>query len=248
MHSWRFFCRALVAPFAWKGDRDQRILRSLRAKTAALKTPLANDPVRLSRALRDQMREYWLKPGRNALALLFISAFALGIEVAITLGQRQPAGAGKPPIDLAALATLGLQIETLFGQPQDIEWAHDGSQFWILQSRDIVAAAQAVSPLLQEWQRLCVIAQSQAVAEPSAPGAAMFTMDDMSELLPAPTPVSLALLEAVCASGGSLDLAARSLGGRTAFAGHNVPKPQPISTLRRLGFCAPISGFEQHAP
>ena len=37
------------------------------------------------------------------------------------------------------LASLARQIETLFGAPQDIEWAHDGKQFWFLQSRPITA-------------------------------------------------------------------------------------------------------------
>jgi len=37
------------------------------------------------------------------------------------------------------LAGLARQVEALFGSPQDIEWAHDGKQFWILQSRPVTA-------------------------------------------------------------------------------------------------------------
>ncbi len=36
-----------------------------------------------------------------------------------------------------ALLALGLKLEKLFGAPQDIEWAFDGQQIWILQSRPI---------------------------------------------------------------------------------------------------------------
>lgn len=40
---------------------------------------------------------------------------------------------------VAALAQLGMRIEQLFGEPQDIEWARVGDRFHILQSRPIAA-------------------------------------------------------------------------------------------------------------
>jgi phosphoenolpyruvate synthase/pyruvate phosphate dikinase len=38
---------------------------------------------------------------------------------------------------LAELADIGRRIETLFGFPQDIEWAYAGGELYILQSRNI---------------------------------------------------------------------------------------------------------------
>ena len=38
---------------------------------------------------------------------------------------------------LRELAAIGARIEAHYGKPQDIEWAIDGEQVWIVQSRDI---------------------------------------------------------------------------------------------------------------
>ncbi|MGH2717616.1 MAG: PEP/pyruvate-binding domain-containing protein [Actinomycetota bacterium] len=37
----------------------------------------------------------------------------------------------------AAVLALGLQVETLFGVPQDVEWAYDDQALWLLQARPI---------------------------------------------------------------------------------------------------------------
>jgi len=42
-------------------------------------------------------------------------------------------------VEAARLTELGTRIETLFGTPQDIEWARQGSDFWIVQSRPITS-------------------------------------------------------------------------------------------------------------
>src|SRR2546425_2377609 len=39
--------------------------------------------------------------------------------------------------DLAALGRLLVRIEQLYGAPQDLEWCHDGQQYWIVQSRPV---------------------------------------------------------------------------------------------------------------
>lgn len=47
----------------------------------------------------------------------------------------------RPPsltdVQLGELASLLLTIETHYGAPQDVEWCHDGTQFWIVQSRPV---------------------------------------------------------------------------------------------------------------
>jgi len=40
-------------------------------------------------------------------------------------------------LDLATLAALLIRIERLYGTPQDVEWCHDGQQYWIVQSRPV---------------------------------------------------------------------------------------------------------------
>lgn len=54
------------------------------------------------------------------------------------------------------LSTLLMKLEEYFESPQDVEWAHDGSRFWILQSRPITRRAEQddFSKLNQvEWTR-----------------------------------------------------------------------------------------------
>ena len=123
----------------------------------------------------------------------------------------------KPPCDLKALWAAARRIEARFGRPQDIEWAFDGRRLTILQSRDIVPGqVNAQTHIASEWQRLAALA-SGPIVSPSKQtrrnaDAAILALDPMSELLPYPTPASLSLLNAFWRSGGSMDLAARSLG------------------------------------
>lgn len=47
---------------------------------------------------------------------------------------------------LSKLGNLALQIENIFKEPQDIEWAYDGSLFWMLQSRPITGSCGNTDP------------------------------------------------------------------------------------------------------
>jgi len=44
------------------------------------------------------------------------------------------------PSQLADLAGILTRIEQHYGAPQDVEWCHDGRQFWIVQSRPVTTA------------------------------------------------------------------------------------------------------------
>ncbi|WP_089718627.1 PEP/pyruvate-binding domain-containing protein [Candidatus Entotheonella palauensis] len=62
---------------------------------------------------------------------------------------------GRPcltPQQLRELAALLTRIEHEYGAPQDVEWCHDGHQFWMVQSRPVTATAMAGGPDL-EWTR-----------------------------------------------------------------------------------------------
>jgi rifampicin phosphotransferase len=53
----------------------------------------------------------------------------------------------KAALDAAQLGELGsllLRIERYYGAPQDVEWCHDGRQFWIVQSRPVTSRQSAV--------------------------------------------------------------------------------------------------------
>lgn len=53
---------------------------------------------------------------------------------------------------LRELAGLLIRLEQHFGTPQDVEWCHDGANFWILQSRPVTGAAPPRGPDI-EWTR-----------------------------------------------------------------------------------------------
>ncbi len=118
----------------------------------------------------------------------------------------------SPPIDLAPLLETGRILEGLFGGPQDVEWAYVNGRFMILQSRAITALARKQEAngrsSLLESERHRLLALS-AGARPDEP---IFVQNELSELLPRPTPFSLALMEEMWQPGGTMDMACRSLG------------------------------------
>ena len=77
------------------------------------------------------------------------------------------------------LIETGLEVEDLFGRPQDIEWAYDGT-LWLLQSRDITVLTQKSegakeSPKAsQGWYKLIGVPASPGRAR----GKAYFVLDD----------------------------------------------------------------------
>ncbi len=122
---------------------------------------------------------------------------------------KTPYGQNGSPIDLGPLLALGDQAEHLFGSSQDIEWVYRGGCFNLVQSRDItrtLASDPETAAIQDEYARVIDIIQS------SGPDEVVFGKNELSELLPRPTPLSLSLMEALWASGGSIDQAARELG------------------------------------
>jgi pyruvate,water dikinase len=69
-------------------------------------------------------------------------------EAAVPINQRM--AAVLSPAQAATLAHLGTQIETLYGQAIDIEWARDHDQFFIVQARPITIKC-GHNPALGEW-------------------------------------------------------------------------------------------------
>jgi rifampicin phosphotransferase len=65
------------------------------------------------------------------------------------LSTRLGASHGTPgtpllsPSQIAALADLLTRIEELYAAPQDIEWCHDGREFWIVQCRPVTTGRNA---------------------------------------------------------------------------------------------------------
>jgi rhodanese-related sulfurtransferase/phosphohistidine swiveling domain-containing protein len=134
-----------------------------------------------------------------------------GRPVTLRFGRRsgQPMDGTAAPVDLEPLLTLGREIEARFGVPQDIEWVAEGQRFWIVQARDITAGIADEPPIVMaEWEKVLALVEGPA-AELGGPP---LVRNEMCELLPRPTHASHSLIEALHASGGSVDLACRALG------------------------------------
>jgi rhodanese-related sulfurtransferase/phosphohistidine swiveling domain-containing protein len=123
--------------------------------------------------------------------------------------SRRPFGKDTPPIDLGPLLELGDAAERLFGGPQDMEWTYRGGRFHLVQSRDITrtVAGDADAAAMQDD-----LARAVDLAKGAGPDQVVFARNELSEMLPRPTPLSLSLMQSLWAAGGSVDLAARELG------------------------------------
>ncbi|HEY4922389.1 MAG TPA: PEP/pyruvate-binding domain-containing protein [Xanthobacteraceae bacterium] len=124
-------------------------------------------------------------------------------------------GDGVAPIDLAPLLALGRRAEALFARPQDIEWTYADGRFHLVQSRDItrvIAGDRDRAVVQDDLARLLDVAAGAAAEQ------VVFAKNELSEMLPRPTASSLSLMQALWASGGSVDRAARALGFSYAIA------------------------------
>jgi rhodanese-related sulfurtransferase/membrane protein insertase Oxa1/YidC/SpoIIIJ/phosphohistidine swiveling domain-containing protein len=157
-------------------------------------------------------------PGQSGAAAIELVA---GLGDALVSGRAQPRtfalgrysgrvlDGGATPIGLEPLFALGRQVEELFGKPQDIEWAFASGRFQLLQARDITRTSRdgADGRALRERER----ARLLELARGAASDEVVLVQNELTELLPEPTPFSLALMEALWAHGGSTHRACRAL-------------------------------------
>jgi membrane protein insertase Oxa1/YidC/SpoIIIJ/rhodanese-related sulfurtransferase/phosphohistidine swiveling domain-containing protein len=122
----------------------------------------------------------------------------------------QVLGGDPPPIDLAPLFALARRVETLFEAPQDIEWAWVDGRFLLLQARDITRFSRlgADERALRERERHRLL----AILGGTPADEAVLVQNELSELLPEPTPLSLSLMEALWDHDGAAHRACGQLG------------------------------------
>lgn len=141
------------------------------------------------------------------------------------------------PIDLIPLLALGQKIEATFGCPQDIEWAYADGAFQIVQSRDITTlTGGSLAELVRtnEWQRIFNMYKN------AGPDEVILEQDEMSEVLPRPTPLSFSLMGRIWAPGGSVDIACRQLG-----VSYNLPEGRPGHLVNLFGRTFVDRGLKQ---
>ncbi|MBX9628297.1 MAG: hypothetical protein K2X82_31145 [Gemmataceae bacterium] len=133
---------------------------------------------------------------------------------------------------LSQLADLGRKVEAFYGDARDVEWAYTGGRFYLLQARPITVATAAD----REQARQSVIADLRAKADPAG---TVWVRYNLSEVLPAPTPMTWAVVQRLLAADGGFGLMNRdlgaspdpALGSRGAF---DLVAGRPMANLSRL--------------
>lgn len=106
--------------------------------------------------------------------------------------------------DLQRLASLGQQVERLYGAPQDIEWALAGGELFLLQSRPITALASEREALRRE--------EIAALRRRAEPAGTVWARYSLAEVLPEPLPFSWALWRKFMSGRGGYGRMYRELG------------------------------------
>lgn len=69
-----------------------------------------------------------------------------GADVRVELNEEQGQRRVLTDPELVALARLALQVEAHYGAPQDLEWAEEGGQWYLVQTRPITTLGVAPAP------------------------------------------------------------------------------------------------------
>ena len=113
------------------------------------------------------------------------------------------------PINIIALLQAGQNVERLFGCPQDIEWAYKDGKYFLVQSRDITTmntGSEKEQARQKEWEKFFDVYGQSTLKGP------ILKQDEMSEVLPRPTPLSFSIMSSLWTQGGSVGQACRALG------------------------------------
>ena len=118
-------------------------------------------------------------------------------------------------VQLTELTQLGMQVETLYGQPMDIEWALADGQFVLLQARHITTSSEPTDPTSGtdkksvEKLRQAEIQKLDAQTETHG---TIWCHHNIAEVLPAPLPMTWTIVKEFMSGVGGLGKAYRSLG------------------------------------
>ncbi len=115
---------------------------------------------------------------------------------------------------LKQLVQFGIQVETLYGQPMDIEWALADNKFVLLQARSITTQTQkqiSVDGIDGEIAKFRE-AEIQILNTLSDTRCTIWSHHNLAEVLPAPLPMTWMIMKQFMSGEGGLGKAYRSLG------------------------------------
>ncbi|MFN3477198.1 MAG: PEP-utilizing enzyme, partial [Candidatus Methylomirabilales bacterium] len=111
----------------------------------------------------------------------------------------------------------GVAIETLFGTPQDVEFAVANGEIFILQARPVPIGREPVELKLKQYLQQEIEQLKERIAELRRKGKlttseVIFSSGNIAELLPTPTPMSFGIFTSIFAEEGGIQIGRRRLG------------------------------------
>ncbi|MBI1928967.1 hypothetical protein HYR99_32565 [Candidatus Poribacteria bacterium] len=107
---------------------------------------------------------------------------------------------------MAELVKIGMQVEALYGAPQDIEWAFADGKFHLLQARPITTLTDAAQ--IEQLRRQEIEALEKRADEEGT----VWSRFNLSEVLPAPLPMTWEIIREFMSGTGGFGLTYRELG------------------------------------
>ncbi len=129
---------------------------------------------------------------------------------------------------LSQLAALAVRVEaSAGGAARDIEWAFAGGELYLLQSRPVTTLTAAGRAQLRR----------DAIDDLRRQGETVWVRYSLSEVLPAPTPMTWALVQRLVSADGGFGMANRDLGATpdpAAGSAFDLVAGRPMANLARM--------------
>ncbi len=115
---------------------------------------------------------------------------------------------------LKQLCQLGIQVETLYGQPMDIEWALADRKFVLLQARPITTQPQTHVPIDRKDGEIAKLRETeiQILKTITDTHGTVWSHHNLAEVLPVPLPMTWAIIKKFMSGASGLGKAYRGLG------------------------------------
>ena len=123
---------------------------------------------------------------------------------AVPIGQREIPSLQRGKV--GELGELGMQVDAFYGAPQDVEWAHAEGQFYLLQARPITTLTDAAE--IEQLRRQ----EIEALQKKADEGGTVWSRYNLAEVLPAPLPMTWAIMQEFMSGRGGFGLTCRELG------------------------------------
>ena len=123
---------------------------------------------------------------------------------AVPIGQREIPSLQRGQV--AELSRVGMQVDAFYNTPQDVEWARANGQFYLLQARPITTLTDAAE--IEQLRRQ----EIETLQKKADEGGTVWSQYNLSEVLPAPLPMTWAIVQEFMSGRGGFGTTCRELG------------------------------------